>query len=337
MSKARGLADLGNAYSDGALSNRNLIINGAMQVAQRGASFAITATTTYTLDRWFCSAGSSGNVAVSQQSFTVGQTDVPNEPKNYVRLTCTNTPSDPVFGQKIEDVRNGAGQTVTLSFWAKADSAKTFTEGGYLQQIFGSGGSSDVNTSIGSWSVTTSWQRVTITKTLPSISGKTLGTGHHLIVRFDTNNSENVVLDITGVQLEVGDTATPFEHRSYGQELARCLRYYWRNGASVESKLYYRYGGHGESISSVQAQVNQFFPVPMRAHPTLTTSGVISWYSNGAIVNPSSGGFSVEGNSGGKYMITIVNNALTGLTTGRAGSFLSNNNTTSFMEFDAEL
>ena len=78
MSKARGLADLGNAFNDGALSNRNLIINGAMQVAQRGTSF--TADNVFTLDRWKSGDGTGGSPArtLSQETFTLGQTDVPN-------------------------------------------------------------------------------------------------------------------------------------------------------------------------------------------------------------------------------------------------------------------
>ena len=221
MTRARELADLGGSADAGGITGKNLIINGNLTCSQRGTSFAATSSQLLTLDRWYCSAGASGNLAVTQQSFTVGQTDVPNEPKNYVRLTCTNTPSDPVFGQKIEDVRNGAGQTVTLSFWAKADSAKTFTEGGYFQQIFDSV-SSNVTINIGSWSVTTSWQKITITTSLPSINGKTLGFNSYLDFRLDTNNNENVVLDIANVQLELGSSATPFEHESYAETLRKC-------------------------------------------------------------------------------------------------------------------
>ena len=264
MTKARDLADLGGVTtrldelgnSDGALSNRNLIINGAMQVAQRGTSF--TSTSGYTLDRWKVETGASGAVAVTQEAFTLGQTDVPDEPKNYMRVTLTGLPTDPKIIQHVEGVRTLAGQTCTLSFWAKADSAKTISEGGFFTQNFGSGGSSNVNTNIGAWSVTTSWQKITITTTLPSISGKTIGGGDKLEVRLDPNGGENVVLDIANVQLEVGDTATPFEHRSYGQELALCQRYYQAFGA----------GAVGAEENTTQADFGITLNTPMRTNPS---------------------------------------------------------------------
>jgi len=256
MSKARGLADLGNVYSDGALSNRNVILNGAMNVAQRGTSFTGGG---FTLDRWTVATGGAGAIAVTQEAFTLGQTDVPNEPKNYMRATLTGTPPDPQIVQPVEDVQTLAGQTCTLSFWAKADSAKTFSEGGYFGQQFGAGGSSAVYTNMGAWSVTTSWQKITITTTLPSISGKTVGSGNHLQVRLDPNNNETVVLDIANVQLEVGDTATPFEHRSYGQELALCQRFY-------ETGRYYV---QATSVSG-SLGTTATFKLSKRAAPTVT-------------------------------------------------------------------
>jgi len=270
---ATSLVVNGNNYpSAGPLSNRNLIINGAMQVAQRGTSFSIS-TSGYTLDRWQVDAGASGTVAVTQEAFTLGQTDVPDEPKNYMRVTLTGLPADAKIIQPVEGVRTLAGQTCTLSFWAKADSAKTIAEGGYFIQNFGSGGSSNVNINIGAWSVTTSWQKITITTTLPSISGKTIGSGNCLQVRLDPNNGENVVLDIANVQLEVGNTATPFEHRSYGQELARCQRYYHRTDTTT-SAPYKRYYNTTGSFGA--AQVSYDYPVTMRAAPTLQVYGDVS-------------------------------------------------------------
>ena len=141
---------------------------------------------------------------------------------------------------------------------------------------------------------------------------------------------------LTGVQLEIGQNFTDFEHEPFERTLDKCHRYYWKVGASTENEIYYRYGNHGESISSSQAQIVVNFPKKMRAQPSYTENGDIRWYSNGSIINPS-GDCAIDGNGGGTYAINLVNQNLSGLTTGRAGIFLSNNNTTSFMEWDAEL
>tara|TARA_R110001632_G_scaffold44003_2_gene111850 strand:+ start:737 stop:1747 length:1011 start_codon:yes stop_codon:yes gene_type:complete len=264
---------LNNYPSDGALGNRNLIVNSAMQVAQRGTSFTFTSTSGYTLDRWKVDTGASGAVAVTQEAFTLGQTDVPDEPKNYMRVTLTGLPTDPKIIQPVEGVRTLAGQTCTLSFWAKADSAKTINEGGFFGQQFGAGGSSPVYTNMGAWSVTTSWQKITITTTLPSISGKTIGSGDNLEVRLDPNNDENVVLDIANVQLEVGNTATPFEHHSYAQELALCQRYYHRTD-TITSAPYKRMWNSTGGVAAMQ--VSYDYPVTMRSAPTLEVYGDVT-------------------------------------------------------------
>lgn len=248
-------------------AGKNLILNGDFQVWQRGTSFTPNTVGGYTADRWLAGAGASGNMAVSRQAFTAGQTDVPDNPKYYARMSMTNTPSDPTFQTRIEGVENLAGQTATLSFWVKADSAKTFAEGGYIEQHFGSGGSASVYTNIGSWSATTNWTKVIKTISVPSISGKTIGDGNFISVRFDTNNGENVVLDIANVQLELGSTATDFEHRSYGEELALCQRYYYTNKDASEG--YFRSGYVGSSATGNRESL--MLPVTMRAIPTIAT------------------------------------------------------------------
>jgi hypothetical protein len=221
MSKARGLADLGNVYNDGALSNRNLIINGAMQVAQRGTSFTANG---YGLDRW-TTYNSGGTATLSQQSFASG--DAPAFGlTSFVRIVRAAPTSTYFFGQKVEDVRLSDEETLTFSFYAKASAAITLPC--RITQEFGSGGSVGVNITAQNASVTTSWQRFSVTFNMASLSGKTIGTGSSFDPVFDIP-ATTATIEITGVQLEVGDTATPFEHRSYGQELALCQRYYEKN------------------------------------------------------------------------------------------------------------
>ena len=204
---------------------RNLIINGGFDVWQRGTSFS-DVNNVYTADRMYVvSGGGTTGDNVTQQAFTVGQTDVPGEPTYYFRFTAGSTSSNKVVHHRIEDVRTGAGQTVTLSFWGKASTAHSSTI--ELGQNFGSGGSSQVVPASQSYSLTTSWQKFTFNVVLPSISGKTIGTSSYLYIAFIRSlPASNVDIDIAQMQLEIGDTATPFEHRSFGEELSLCQRYY---------------------------------------------------------------------------------------------------------------
>jgi len=269
MSKAAELAALIGSQS--ALSNRNMIINGAMQVAQRGSSVSV-GSGTYTLDRWRTDRDGTVTATVSQQSFTLGQTDVPNEPEHYLRfdITAASGSSYVNLAQFIEGVRNGAGQAVTLSFWAKASSAQTI--GLRAIQDFGSSGSSDVSQTISSISATTSWQQFTRTFTLASISGKSIGGGNDsLRILWDLPVNTVMQLDLAQVQLEIGEQATFFEHRSHGEELALCQRYYFQ-----ETKPIYGVFTVGRVFNSKTPQFGYTFPVPMRAIPSCAASNLLA-------------------------------------------------------------
>ena len=252
MSKARELASLGNAYSDGALSNRNLIINGAMQVWQRGTSH--TASGGYSADRWWMANATS--VARS--------TEAPEGFTYSAFITASGGGNDSI-GQPIELTTGSsspmvAGQKVTVSLYAKTvsgtdDIAATinFRDAKYSgtnQSAFGNGDT---------WTVTTTWQRFTTTFTVPLINPTNVLAGLEI---FGIGSS----MYITGVQLEVGDTATPFEHRSYGQELALCQRFFWRlQGNSTDQSLVCPAVISG----SAQARGMLTLPVLMRAAPTI--------------------------------------------------------------------
>jgi hypothetical protein len=214
---------------------RNRIINGNFDFWQRGTSFSVTTTNTYTADRWLVFFDGTGATrTISQQSFTPGQTDVPNEPKYFLRFAQSVAGSGSTFNsldQRIEDVRTFAGQQVTLSFWAKAAASATMPNV-QLIQGFGTGGSPSANTSTtvtSNVAVTTSWQRFSYQVNVPSISGKTLGTSTNnstiaLVLTMPLNAT--FTIDIAQVQLEPGTVATPFERRPIGTELALCERYY---------------------------------------------------------------------------------------------------------------
>lgn len=267
-SKARELANLGNAYSDGALSNRNKILNGNFDVWQRGTSFTTTGSFIYFADRWRGYNYTAGS-RVDQQSFTVGQTDVPNNPKYYIRLTTGG--SEYWLAQRIEDVQTCAGQTVTLSWWGRASTNTTITA--RTTQEFGSGGSAAVNVATQNFTFTTSWQKFTWTTDIASISGKTVGTNSFLQVWWQGNlASAGTTIDFAQVQLEVGDTSTPFEHRSIGQELALCQRYFVRQAFDDTGSSYIIGNGYWGSSTLFEGYAD--FPVMMRSAPSVSVANI---------------------------------------------------------------
>ena len=172
-------------------AGKNKIINGDMNVWQRGTSLTGSSDYVYGADRFRSYAYASSSTTVSRQTFTTGNEITGYEPTYFMRINSTNT--GVFLEQPIEDVRTLAGQTATLSFWAKAASAHTLTV--QILQYFGSGGSATVTTNLTSRSITTSWARYTATVSVPSISGKTIGTNNGLYVRL-TNTSTNNNFDI---------------------------------------------------------------------------------------------------------------------------------------------
>jgi hypothetical protein len=263
---------------------RNAIINGNFDIWQRGTSVTGIASDQFLADRWaHVRTGSTANV--SRQAFTVGQTDVPGEPTYFHRTAVTSVAGSSnycVLVQKIESVRSFAGQTATISFWAKADASKNIAI--EFQQAFGTGGSpsSDVfGIGVTTCALTTSWQKFTAMVSITSISGKTLGTDNNdsLIVLFwfdagSTLNSrtnslgqQSGTFDIAQVQIERGSVATPFERRTIGTELALCQRYYHRTMVHMQSP----------AASTMLTTV--YFPVTMRATPT--TSNVSAGSTGG--------------------------------------------------------
>jgi hypothetical protein len=283
----------------------NAIINGAFDIWQRGTSgTASSGNYGYGPDRFatFSYSGTSGSW--SQQTFTPGTAPVAGyEGQYFARFTSTNTGT--IFRQPIEDVRSFAGQTVTLSFWMKAASATSLTSR-YTQE-FGSGGSAAVDTGSTVHSITTSWARYTATVTIPSVSGKTIGAGSSLRVIFDTTAINNAI-DIWGVQLEAGSSATAFRRNanSLQGELAACQRYYQNT-----------FTGSGKWYSTTVAQCYGVFPVQMRVAPTLgaTISGAVDeiGVSERTITGITSSGMRSAGGFIAITTATATNNAIAGV------------------------
>lgn len=265
--------------SDGYYSP-NYIINGAFDFWQRGTSFTSPASGAYTADRYQVGWDGTGTRTISRQSFTAGSAPVSGyEGTFFYRFAQTTAGTGGTFNnfliQPIEDVRTFAGETITVSFWAKADAARTIVP--VIGQVFGSGGSTSIYTSATSQSITTSWARYSATVAVPSIAGKTIGTNHAttLTLQSATNNATQTI-DIWGVQVEEGSVATPFRRNanSIQGELAACQRYFI---ASPTTNITYGMSGNVTSGAGYVAYAT--FPVPMRTAPstvTLTNGSIIS-------------------------------------------------------------
>ena len=267
---------------------KNLIINGGFDIWQRATDSGSNTTDGYlSADRWK-HASSGATKQVTRQTFAFGQTDVPGNPRYYLRYAVTTSNNNVAIRQCIEDVTRTAGRELTLSFWVKGTNCGGGEFDLQFRQDFGTGGSpsSVVDTGHFSYSVNNQWTRKTFTFTPPSISGKTLGTDINsssykieLFRQPDGDNSTGAfTLDFANVQLEYGSHATEFEQRSIGEELALCQRYYIQYGPSGGI---YRFPMMGECTAVGVAQYPLQFPVVMRGggSVSLTTNGSASDYN----------------------------------------------------------
>jgi hypothetical protein len=269
---------------------KNRIINGNFDIWQRGTSFTNQAPGTYTTDR-FCNNwdGTGATRTISRQSFTPGQTDVPGNPLYFYRFAQTVAGSGGLYNncliQHIEGVQTFAGQPIVVSFWARAFVGTVFIMSA-MRQVFGTSGSADVDfspTSQQTYVLTSNWQRYTFQYFVPSINGKTIGTAGDYLALYNYVNVNLIeTIDITGVQLEKGTVATPFEVRPFATELALCQRYYQKSyDVTVAPGSVTDVGTVGVmGLATVGALVPIVFPVPMRPGTTMT------------IYNPRTGGTS---------------------------------------------
>jgi hypothetical protein len=265
--------------------------------------------------------------------FTPGTAPVAGyEGSYFLRRSVTTGAQFSSLIHRIEDVRTFAGQTVTLSFWAKGTNAP----GNYavnLLQNFGSGGSAQTNLSDQFLVVTSSWSRYSFTFTLGSISGKTIGTDSFLwlsIYQSATGTAAST-LDIWGVQLEAGSVATPFRRNapSIQAELAACQRYYVRfTGGNGYARF-----GTGVGYQSTAAIVVINHPVQMRALPgSIEHSGLAVWDGYSVIAATS-----VTFDSPGLTATAVNVGTSGGVTQYRPMQILGNNNPNAYLAFNAEL
>jgi hypothetical protein len=268
----------GLRYTSNFAAGKNKIINGDCNINQRNFSSG-TATGQYILDR-FQDDGTGGTITTSIQQFTPGTAPVAGyEAKQFMRtITATQSAAGHYdsLTQAIEDVRTLAGQTVTVSFWAKAASG-TPNIGISLSQNFGSGGSASIISSAAVQTITTSWARYSFTLNLPSISGKTIGTSSfvklYIFVSVGSTiqsfgypavGLQNNTFDVWGVQVEAGSVATAFQTATgtLQGELAACQRYFQVISGDAEVM--------GSYYTTTNAVLSYKCPVEMRVAPTPT-------------------------------------------------------------------
>jgi hypothetical protein len=206
--------------------------------------------------------------------------------------TTKSTASESI-GQRIEDVRTFAGQTITLSFFAKSGSG-TPNISVELNQSFGAFSTSpEVNTYVNKIALSTSWTRYTATITVPSISGKNIpptygiaetsylefriwcSAGSNFNARTNSLGNQNNTFDIWGVQIEAGSVATPFRRNSNNiqGELAACQRYFTLIFADGNSNSTAPITGFGSGFSSTIVRAPVYLPVTMRTIPSMSFFG----------------------------------------------------------------
>ena len=349
------------------LGRRNLIINGAMQVAQRATSVTGVGGDGYqAVDRWRTNSGSLGTFTLSQS------TDAPDGFATSHKYDCTTADASPaagdflIFEQRVEaqDLQQlqygtSGAKRITLSFYVKSNKTGT-----YIAELSHGDATSKNQQSYTINSVNT-WERKTLTyvgQTSDAInndngigmfvffwlgagstySGGTLtqntwantSAANRAVGQVNLADSTSNEWLITGVQLELGDTATPFEHLSYGEELNLCRRYFKRLGAHSggTTDVFAGFGVGTINAGTKCLWSGELIP-PMRNAPSINGSNqriydgsnnltVTSWATNRSGTHH----FWIEP-TGGSSILVI----------GRVGTVGNNNNNAGYVDFDSEL
>jgi hypothetical protein len=340
-----------SSINSGGISGKNYVINGNFDFWQRGTSFTTdsAATWIYTADRWAAQNLYSGNGAVNV--VTQESTHVPAGSKYSIKsvvgtASATNTGRmNLLYTFENQDAIALAGKVITVSAQVKAiGGIDRYNIAGYYST---SGGKAHAGTSYiaGNASAinTSGFTKITATFTVPSAATITsTGTFGIIFVYYKNNAAAESVGDgayLSQVKIEEGSQSTTFSTASptLSQELAACQRYYFR--ATSAGNVYTVFGfGYADSTTTVLAGI----PVPtyMRVWPTSTDFANLAFQdgSPGAIFTFS--GISANGGSGASSMnnnITFQLTGLSGLTANRPGRLLSNNSTSGYIGFSAEL
>ena len=349
------------------LGTKNLIINGDMRIAQRGTSVTGLGNGDngyHTIDRWqfFESGAFTGEFTMSQD------TDVPSGKgfSHSLKFDCTTADTTlasndsiriyhKLEGQNLQHLKYGtsSAETLTLSFWVKSNKTGSYTAFMYeFDNAYQQCHTFTVDTA-------DTWEKKTITINPDTVNSIDNDNGAGLLVSFiigagtdftsgtqrtdwtailnadsfvgqtvNLADSTSNYINITGVQLEVGENATPFENRMYSQELAMCQRYYVKFGGDSAYTPY----GTGNNYSTTNGTMVVNFPVSMRTTPTLTVTTpnrVLSGSVASSVTAMSLGN--------GGALSAYLDYTSTGLTVGYGSYITSNGSTAGTISFSSEL
>lgn len=299
-SAASASAAAASAAAAAGTPRRNVLVNGAMGIWQRGSPR--TSFNEYVADRWDTVSDHSGGTLSAAQTLVTDQEILDAGLRYYLRYAVSGGPTGGTVHQLInrtEGAQTLAGTTATLSFWAWADAP--ITVGLTLTQNFGTGGSPSGSVSVGITPVnlTTTPRRFIRTIAIPSIFGKTIGTNFddRLGLAFSLPVNANFVFNLTGVQLEKSDTVTDFDLIPGPLEILLCERFYQTGVVHVV----------GYQVAGEPQVQNYPLRTYMRRFPDVTLTGVVEGNCSGSSVDASSN--------------TLVVNVGNATVTGTAGFF----------------
>ena len=371
MTKAAELAKMGEVLTNSQIGGRrNIIINGQFSCFQRGVSFTGVANTAYHADRFqLYMQNEASQYTVTQDS------DTPNGFGNCLKLDVTTADTSTasneevkllykIEGQDLQQFKKGTSDTekMTLSFYVKTN--KT---GIYCVELFDRDNSREVSAS---YTVAdANWNRYTITFPADTsgafdddnassleimfwlvagsaVQGGTLNTawrsaadGSSATGQVNFSDSTDNNWQLTGVQLEVGSQATPFEHRSFGEELALCQRYYTREGAGTGGVYKRVASGICNTTTAADYLIN--LSTPLRAAPTLETSGNVNHYlmysANGTDVVTALALNNDSDDGTFNHSVSFYGIVGSGLGAGDSVLLITNANATYYLALDAEL
>ena len=332
------------ATSYGQAAGKNAVINSAFQVAQRGTSISLAANTrSYTLDRWDALTNPSQACTISRQA-TGDTTNLPNiqYAARFQRNSGQTGTGVVYFAYSFETINSipFAGKTVTFSFYARAGanysssgnalSASVATGTGTDQAILG-GYTGTLTPITVNATLTTTWQRFSGTATLSSSLNE-------MCIYFNYaptgTAGANDWFEVTGVQLEAGSIATPFQTASGGSiqsELAMCQRYYYRQGGAGV----YQTVAFGMGVAGGVIQTKVIMPVTMRTVPTVLDYSTLIFFdqSNAGITAT---GLQIVSNQSSNQLAYLTSSVTTG-TQYRAYDLAANNSTSAYLGLGAEL
>ena len=364
MTKAAELAKMGEVLDNSQIGRKNITINGAMQVAQRATSATgLGANSGYfTLDRFDMTTGNTAGRYTASQSAV---TDLEGF-SNALKIECTTADTSVAAGEffiiqnhneglNLQQLKASSTSTraFTLSFYAKSNASRAIAS-----EVLLTNGTNRQMSKL--HTIGTSWARYTMTVPAASSTQIDNDNSNEMQVNFWIHSgttyssgtinddaldsyadsaraggigsifaSTNNTLEITGVQLEVGSQATPFEHRSFGEELALCQRYFFDHRPS-DGYEFFGVGVHTSSTNNVNL-VN--FPQEMRAAPSFSSTGNFRNWNRGGTVAWSA----VNMNTVSKKTCSLEVTLSSGGITDGATLIGDNNDTSARLNFDAEL